>query len=508
MTSKKIHTIFLLIFSILVSTAQIVVREIYNEAGVAIGKDSMKLNTSIGDSIIARTIYKLHLKKGGDTLNNTNSLIFLQEPGLTNQELKINSNGITLTDNPLLNNQIYINQEEGYYQTVDGGYVRLIGNGVSGEYNGKTFNLFENRLNLTGTRPSRSAILSTNVLTKEETQQIIGYSTFLRLKAADLSAALNSRLFEGSGITKVYNPGLGTITFSSTAGGSSDEVNLTAAPAVSTINKLRIYGQDKSYKLSYIDQNGNKNQLENNPVFTNTIRFNAHGNNTVAGFVEGSAGFTAVGTATSRGIDFSNRFLSQKRVGYVSAATAGGIVSIRFPTAQFSTGTVVSTQKLGGFYFVCRFGISDLTTVANSRMFVGLSKSVVAPTNVEPSTLLNSIGLGHGAADANMKLYWAGSTSQTPIDLGSNFPKTNNQGYELVLYNEIGVNDKIHYIVRNINTNTEVFGTLTGTVGTQILSSASGKTGLINPLWAYRTNNTTAAAVGLDLISFSIQTAY
>ena len=93
-------------------------------------------------------------------------------------------------------------------------------------------------------------------------------------------------------------------------------------------------------------------------------------------------------------------------------------------------------------------------------MFIGMRASAT-PANAEPSTLTNFIGVGHGDSDTNMKLFW-GSSAQTPIDLGANFPlDRSTTPYELALFappNETAV----YWQVTNLNTSDTATGKLTG----------------------------------------------
>jgi hypothetical protein len=118
--------------------------------------------------------------------------------------------------------------------------------------------------------------------------------------------------------------------------------------------------------------------------------------------------------------------------------------------------------------------------------------------------LTNVIGVGHGASDTNFKLYYGGSTAQTPIDLGANFPctTTNTDAYELALFAPPSSNNTVHYEVTRLNTGHTASGTLTGTAGVVLPSSST----LLTYLQAWRTNNATAAAVGLDIMSDYIET--
>lgn len=219
--------------------------------------------------------------------------------------------------------------------------------------------------------------------------------------------------------------------------------------------------------------------------------------------IPGVLGYTAptvVGTATARTVSVVNQLTRMRRLGYVSATTTGSLASIRVAAAQITTG---NGSGLGGFFKITRFAISDAATVANARMFIGVSSTTSAPTNVEPSTLLNCIGVGHGAANSNLFIYYGGSAAQTPIDLGVNFPANTLSAdvYELSLFAPPNVAGTVYYEVTRLNTGHIATGTLTGS-GVALPSSNT----LITYMWAYRTNNTTALAVGIDLISDYIET--
>jgi hypothetical protein len=166
--------------------------------------------------------------------------------------------------------------------------------------------------------------------------------------------------------------------------------------------------------------------------------------------------------------------------------------------------TVGDGSGNGGFYKICRFGISDAAAVSGARMFCGVSSSTSAPTNVEPSTLTNSIGMGHGASDTTMHIYYGGSAAQTPIDLGSNFPSNtrSTDAYELALFAPSNSNNTVYYEVTRINTGNVATGTLTGTAGTALPASTT----LLSYQRIWRANNATALAVAYDIMSDYIET--
>jgi hypothetical protein len=227
------------------------------------------------------------------------------------------------------------------------------------------------------------------------------------------------------------------------------------------------------------------------------------GNATTAPGVLGFTAFTATGTATARNVATTSAFTRMRRLGYVSAATAASLAGARVSVAQITLGTTISSIVVGGFRKVIRFGCSDAATVAGARQFVGISSSTAAPTNVEPSTLTNSIGVGHGTADSTLSIYFGGSAAQTPISLGANFPANTLSVdiYELALFCAPG-STTVGWQVTRLNTGDAASGTLTGTVGTQL----PAVTTLLTYSQNWRTNNATALAVGLDIFSDYIET--
>ncbi len=227
------------------------------------------------------------------------------------------------------------------------------------------------------------------------------------------------------------------------------------------------------------------------------------GNSNVVPGVLGYGALTAVGTATARNVATTSLFTRMRRLGYVSAATGGSLVSLRQAAAQI---TISNGAGLGGFMKVCRFGTSDAATVAGARMFVGISSSTSAPTNVEPSTLTNVIGVGHRAADTNLHLFYGGSSAQTPINLGANFPANtlSVDMYELILFSPPNQNGVVKYRVLRLNTGDVAEGTLPTSNGVNLPATTT----LLSYMWAYRTNNATALAVGLDIVSDYVETDY
>ncbi len=228
--------------------------------------------------------------------------------------------------------------------------------------------------------------------------------------------------------------------------------------------------------------------------------WNPQGNSATVPGVFGYTAPTTVGLAAAN-VATTNLFTRMRRMSFVSSATAGSLASYRVAVAQVTLGDGFGN---GGFYKIIRFGCSDPATVAGARQFCGVSSTTSAPTNVEPNTLLNCIGVGNGAADTNLMLYYGGSVAQTPVNLGANFPANTltTDVYELALFappNQYC----IYYEVTRLNTGNVVTGQIIGDGAAIVLPAPST---LLTYSWNYRTNNATALAASMDIMSDYIET--
>lgn len=197
-------------------------------------------------------------------------------------------------------------------------------------------------------------------------------------------------------------------------------------------------------------------------------------------------------TATLRALAGTNKVTRTPRVGYVSAASVGAVISIRQTLGYiFSSSSTFSTAF--------RFAIADATLVASARMFVGLRTDLTAMTNTDPANLIRCLGIGHDAGETTMRLYYHNGVTMEEIDLGANFPVAVGRVYELEVYS-------IDTSVRRL--------------GIRVMCEASGakyeKTFVRDiPSWGtaacpvnlMRTNNTTAAAVAIDIMGIEIEIA-
>ncbi len=307
--------------------------------------------------------------------------------------------------------------------------------------------------------------------------------------------------------TGKYKVGDGSTTWSSLSYGNfSDEAialllsSQSSDPSAPATNKMTIYSKAIAGRvmLRQIGPSGNATTIQPFLGRNKVGYWIPPGNATTLPGVFGHTAPATIGTITARNVDPTNLFTMMRRIGYVSATTANAYAGQRITAAQVSVGP--------GFYKIVRFGISDASLVSPSLMFVGVSSSTVAPSSgIEPSTLLNLIGVGHGSTDTNLKIFYGGTTAQPPIDLGSSFPinSPNTDAYELALYSPIGSDFNVYYEVTRINTGDVVSGTIVGDGGGVVLPAPNL---LLDYAWHWRCNLSSGQAVGLDIMSDYIET--
>ena len=205
---------------------------------------------------------------------------------------------------------------------------------------------------------------------------------------------------------------------------------------------------------------------------------------------------TANANTCPRPVAATNFFTAMRRSGVTTSTTAPTLAGMR-SSATANLYFRGSAANQGGFYVVGRVGVA--TNVATKRMFAGMNTSFAAPTNVEPSSVANILGIGCDAADTTLQVvHNDASGTATKINLGANYP-CNTSGVDMYEYRLFSRPNgtEIYYSVSRLNTTDFVEGTLT----TDIPAST---TMLNNQIWI--SNNGTAAAASLDIASFYVET--
>jgi hypothetical protein len=322
------------------------------------------------------------------------------------------------------------------------------------------------------------------------------------LDAATPGAAVVRRLIAGTNVTLTStgpDSGTGDVTISAASGGSATPIDwvggvsgaLPSVPASGTV-KESSYQFAGHVRATFSEASGE--------IFSNLPRFDqksitAHLPTTSNAMVAvGSLVGTTTGTATTRAISIGNTLLlTTKRVGFVSAATVGALAGYRFNAGFLYLTNLVNR---GGFFCTQRFGIAAIT--ADARMFAGFTSNTAAPTNVEPNTVPNSIGVCKLAALPNLQFVTRNVTTATTTDLGANFPASVNAVYEIGMF-ALPNSSLISFYVRRLDVPQYV----------EFIDIATNAPA-INTLLTFNNwicNNATAAAVALDQMAIYTETS-
>jgi len=276
------------------------------------------------------------------------------------------------------------------------------------------------------------------------------------------------------------------------------------APSTPPANTVRLFRQKVGGRnmLAVRGPSGLDTVMQPHMARNKVAWWNPAGNTATAPPVVGFNAPTALGTATIRSVATTNMATRAKRMGYVSAATAGSLSGHQnvSATSQFTVG---NGSGLGGWHSVTRFCVSDAAAVAGARMFIGVRNAVAAPTNVEPDTLTQCVGVAAISSSNNLHIVYGGTAAQTKIDLGANFPANSLSAdlYELSLFSSPYSGD-VYWQVTRLNTGDTASGQIVNS-GAAVLPTASLLLGVV----AWRCNNATALAVGLDLAMHYVETA-
>jgi Phage portal protein len=147
-------------------------------------------------------------------------------------------------------------------------------------------------------------------------------------------------------------------------------------------------------------------------------------------------------------------------------------------------------------------------TVLHIRLFnplddyYGMASSTAAPTDVEPSTITNSVGMGWDAADTSIQIMHRGAGAVTKIDLGASFPvptADRAKAYELALYAPPGTPQYVGYEVTDLATGAVASGTIT----TNLPTTAT----LLAPR-GWMSVGGASSVIGIALMGLYIETDY
>ena len=200
----------------------------------------------------------------------------------------------------------------------------------------------------------------------------------------------------------------------------------------------------------------------------------------------GAGALTATGTATAANYATTSLHTRATRVDYlVTAAAATAVAGYRAAVNYY--------RVTDGFHMIFRVAPATGGTVATRRFFCGMSTATAAPTDVDPSTLLNIAGVGYSNADTNWQIYFGG-TATVKVDTGIAKPSTDRPGpFTVIVFAPPGGS----FIgVRLVDDSTETSFESTTTTVANIMAptTAAGPRG-------YHSVGGTSSVVGLTLVS-------
>jgi len=200
-----------------------------------------------------------------------------------------------------------------------------------------------------------------------------------------------------------------------------------------------------------VSSNGVFDALALNTSFLNEdFSFNNLINNTLGYFFPNQNAATFTNLMRTANITLSGNTAINTpitRIVFSTTATAG--------TLGFLRGAVLSIDSYSSTYFFSAFLKFDISSnVSGTRFFAGWSRmyGTTAPTNVEPDTMINSIGVCKLSTSENLHILHNDATgTATTVDLGVNYPANNVDGYVYILKlsKQIGSTDVLLELQRN-----------------------------------------------------------
>ena len=202
-----------------------------------------------------------------------------------------------------------------------------------------------------------------------------------------------------------------------------------------------------------------------------------------------SLGLPVIAPTTTPVPASTNYYSSIARGRFATAAGAGTQAGYNGTTGSlfFWLGNAAG---LGGFRVEFRFGID--TTVATTRIGIGLATGPLTLNANDPSATLNCILCGADGADTTLQIMSNdGAGTATKVNLGANYPITNNAVYRVV-FESVANSGTVQYTVTREDT---IVAPVTGTISADLPSNTTflGAVGYVG-------NGATASIAAMGLI--------
>jgi hypothetical protein len=200
---------------------------------------------------------------------------------------------------------------------------------------------------------------------------------------------------------------------------------------------------------------------------------------------------TAAGTATAAATAMTTAYTKQPRIEYlVTTAATTAIASLRDSALNIPWDN--SAIQGAGLHVYCIGGPATGTANATRRFFMGLRNSAAAPTDVNPSTLLNIIGVGYDAADTNYQIFYnGGSGTATKVDTG--LVRNASDRSQMLAFEIYRVNNKVNFVVRELSSTSVFVYTIE-----DVTLEAKVPTGMVLAWAMYASVGGTSSVVGIS----------
>lgn len=212
---------------------------------------------------------------------------------------------------------------------------------------------------------------------------------------------------------------------------------------------------------------------------------------------------SATGTATIASPANTSYYTQIPKTEYlVTTASTSAVAGVRSSVAEFWRGNAAGR---GGFYFSTIWGpATGPSTTANLRLFAGLVGATGAPTDVDPSTITQCIGMGADAADTQLQfMHHTGTGGITKVPIGSSitFPKPTSDRVELYQLEMFCPSNEsyVEWRVTKLRTG-DVFS---GVANTNLPAAGT----LLNPRICASVGGT-SSVVGVAFVNLYIETPY
>jgi hypothetical protein len=198
-------------------------------------------------------------------------------------------------------------------------------------------------------------------------------------------------------------------------------LDVVSEPTSPLSGDIKIYGKLQLAKdvLTYKNFQGQEFYMQD-AIFLGRKKGWFFNGTTTINLFGAAATLTASGTLTATTFALTNEYTKKTGSEYlVTTAATTAVAGFRESANSFWLG---NTAGDGGFSFSCTFGQATGVTTTTHRLFIGMSTSTSAPTDVNPSTLINMFGVAYDDTDVNLQIMRNdGVGTATKIDLGSNF---------------------------------------------------------------------------------------